>query len=92
MRRLSAYFKLFVVLGLKVVFLLAFLPSGALSVFGKTLISLTNPTSWIYEKTVQEYVMQNVFYLELAEGKDGKEFFTDLQRQGIIDTYSQPFL
>jgi len=36
--------------------------------------------------------MQNVFYLELAEGKDGKEFFTDLQRQGIIDTYSQPFL
>lgn len=36
--------------------------------------------------------MQDAFYLEIAEGQDGEKILADLQAQGLVEEYSQPFL
>ncbi len=89
--RISTYVKLFAVVSIKVFFLVAFLPSWSFEVFAKSVVNFLTPTSRIYEKTVEEYVQKNVFYIELAEWQDGEAFFADLQRQWLVDEYSQPF-
>ncbi len=86
------YVKVFFVVAIKCLILFAMSPYWSFDAFTQWVTNFFATTSRIYEESVQEYILQDVFYLEVAEGKEGDKVFADLQQQGMIDEYSQPFV
>jgi len=91
LRGLSTFLKVVTVISCKMLILFAFFPNRSFNVFGTGEFTLT-PAWWIYEKTVQQFVLQDVYYLELTEGPEAKKMLHDLQAQGVVEEYSQPFV
>lgn len=90
-RGLSTFLKVVTVISCKMLILFVFFPNRSFNVFGTGEFTLT-PTWWIYEKTVQQFVLQDVYYLELTEGPEAEKMLHDLQAQGLVEEYSQPFV
>jgi hypothetical protein len=90
-REWSTLIKVLSVLTVKLTLLFIFVPVPFLDVWGNT----ANSGKWslyrIYEESIQRYIMQDTFYLEVAAGKDGNTVFSDLLQQGVITDYYQPF-
>ena len=45
----------------------------------------------IYEESIQQYILQDTFYLQVRETVDGDELFGKLQKDGVVSEFSQPF-
>lgn len=53
--------------------------------------SKNNSLYWIYEESVQQFIRQDAFYLDVAPGQNGDELFGELQKQWMVSSYEQPF-
>lgn len=79
-------------LSIKIVLLLVFLPWSRLNVLWRSVTTPTlSPLYRIYEQSIQAYLLDDTYYVQVADDINWDEYFADLQRQWVITSYEQPF-